>query len=73
MKICLLTLSIAVVAHAQLLNYHDTRTLLVGDGEEPDEVIAHDMVEVDPIVFSGYNTGLSVYYGKKDYIWETGN
>ena len=28
---------------------------------------------MDPIVFNGYNLGLSVYYGITDYIWTTQN
>ena len=71
MKICLLTLAIVIVTNAQLLDFHDARTLRVGNGEEHDKVIDHDFIEVDPIVFSGYNTGFSVYYGKIDYIWES--
>ena len=64
MKICLLTLAITIVTNAQNL-------YRLGDGVQHDQVIEHDFVEVDPIVFSGYNTGLSVYFGTVNYIWDS--
>ena len=71
MKICLLALAaIAVVTHAQLLDFKRTRSF---GNDEPEKIEEHDFVEVDPIVFNGYNLGLSVYYGITDYIWTTQN
>ena len=39
------------------------------DRAQPDRIIEHDYTEVDPIVFSGLNLGLSVYFGTTDYLW----
>ena len=37
--------------------------------DAPDQLIEHDYTEVDSIVFTGFNLGLSVYYGTTDYLW----
>ena len=47
---------------------HPKRNLNL-ENENPDRLIEHDYTEVDPIVFTGLNLGLSVYYGTTDYLW----